>query len=123
MTSLCKNGHALIPEVVYRRKYPEKIRQNNRTRHSRFKDSLGHYSSWMERYYRFIQNGCCMYCGLPISNTVGVYADDRETLEHIIPLSRGGLHCWSNTSLSCRKCNLQKGSKTSTEFSGDKDGR
>lgn len=37
-------------------------------------------------------------------------------LEHIIPLSRGGLHCWENVAVSCQPCNQRKFTKTFAEF-------
>ena len=49
----------------------------------------------------------CIYCGkknLPLE------------IEHIIPKSRGGSSRVSNLTISCRKCNLKKGSQTAEEF-------
>ena len=33
------------------------------------------------------------------------------TIEHVIPLSRGGMHAWSNVKLACFACNTKKGAK------------
>ena len=30
------------------------------------------------------------------------------TIEHIVPLSRGGLHDWSNLALACNSCNTSR---------------
>jgi 5-methylcytosine-specific restriction endonuclease McrA len=49
----------------------------------------------------------CAYCG-----TEGVPLE----VEHIIPKSRGGSNRVSNLTLSCRKCNQKKGSRTAEEF-------
>jgi 5-methylcytosine-specific restriction endonuclease McrA len=49
----------------------------------------------------------CAYCGktgLPLE------------VEHIIPKSRGGSNRVSNLTLSCHKCNQEKGSRTAAEF-------
>lgn len=49
----------------------------------------------------------CVYCGkkdLPLQ------------IEHIVPKSRGGSDRVSNLTLSCQKCNQEKGSKTAREF-------
>ena len=37
-------------------------------------------------------------------------------IEHIIPKSRGGSNRVDNLTISCRKCNLEKGNKTAEEF-------
>ena len=34
-----------------------------------------------------------------------------ETMDHVIPRARGGLHVWENVTASCRKCNHKKGNK------------
>ena len=44
----------------------------------------------------------CCYCG-----TTG-----KLSLEHIIPISRGGLHTLSNILWACRSCNSSKGNDT-----------
>ena len=51
----------------------------------------------------------CIYCQKPI-----VFGED--TLEHKIPLSRGGTNLRENLDIACRKCNLQKNSKTEIEY-------
>lgn len=38
------------------------------------------------------------------------------TLDHIIPLARGGAHSLRNIQLMCRSCNSSKGSKTMKEW-------
>jgi 5-methylcytosine-specific restriction endonuclease McrA len=48
----------------------------------------------------------CFYCH---SNT-NIEAD------HIIPISRGGIHSVGNLIAACRKCNASKGAKTITEW-------
>ena len=53
----------------------------------------------------------CAYCGarnVPLE------------IEHLVPKSRGGSNRVSNLTLSCRKCNQKKGSKTAEEFLKDK---
>jgi 5-methylcytosine-specific restriction endonuclease McrA len=36
-------------------------------------------------------------------------------VEHIVPLSRGGRHLWTNVVTACRSCNTRKGSRTPEE--------
>jgi len=54
------------------------------------------------------QDASCYYCGTSLS--LGF------DLEHMLPLSRGGLHDWRNVCLSCRTCNLKKHTLTAKEF-------
>ncbi len=87
---------------------PEKVREYRRRRRARKLEQLGFFPSWLVRYYRYLQADCCYYCGIDIS--------DSYQVEHLTPLSRGGLHCWSNTVLSCQDCNYRKHTKTLEEF-------
>jgi 5-methylcytosine-specific restriction endonuclease McrA len=49
--------------------------------------------------------GICHLCGL--------FADiDDFHLEHIVPLSKGGAHCYSNVAVSHPSCNRKKGNRT-----------
>ena len=42
----------------------------------------------------------CQYCG-----------NNAESIDHIIPKSKGGEHEWSNVVACCKKCNLTKADK------------
>lgn len=51
----------------------------------------------------------CQLCGEP---TEGVYPHPRSpSLDHIIPLSRGGEHTYANTQCACWICNVLKGDR------------
>lgn len=47
----------------------------------------------------------CIYCGAK-----------AEHLDHVIPLSKGGLHSVGNLAPACAKCNLSKGAKFIVEW-------
>ncbi|MEA1964431.1 MAG: HNH endonuclease [Candidatus Aerophobetes bacterium] len=47
----------------------------------------------------------CQYCGKK-------FKTEELNIDHVVPLSRGGKHSWSNVVCSCISCNLRKGSKT-----------
>lgn len=70
-----------------------------------------HLSDVIER-----DNGTCYICGCKTSRqdyylshgwfTVG---NTYPTIDHVIPLARGGTHTWDNVRLACRLCNSTKG--------------
>ncbi len=47
-------------------------------------------------------NHACQYCG----------SNKHLTLDHVIPLSRGGQHSWDNVVAACVKCNQRKSNRT-----------
>ena len=42
-------------------------------------------------------DGCCHYCG-----------DEATTIDHVMPVSRGGTSDRANLVAACRRCNLEK---------------
>ena len=53
--------------------------------------------------------GICQICGKQINFDCDYNSKDYPSIDHIKPLSRGGLHTWDNVQLSCRGCNIHKG--------------
>lgn len=51
----------------------------------------------------------CYWCKESLSDKV-------THIDHLVPLSRGGLHTISNLRVTCSKCNLKKGNKTPEEY-------
>jgi 5-methylcytosine-specific restriction endonuclease McrA len=51
----------------------------------------------------FIRDGyTCQYCGRQSHDL---------TIDHVVPRSRGGAHCWENLVSACKPCNHRKGGK------------
>ncbi|MBK5092365.1 MAG: HNH endonuclease [Actinobacteria bacterium] len=48
----------------------------------------------------------CQYCG-----------GKAETMDHVVPRSRGGAHSWENVVAACRRCNSKKKDKLPVEAS------
>jgi 5-methylcytosine-specific restriction endonuclease McrA len=54
----------------------------------------------------------CQLCGVKTPKKLrGTWFDNAPELDHIIPLSKGGSHLYSNTQCLCRKCNQEKSDK------------
>jgi 5-methylcytosine-specific restriction endonuclease McrA len=49
--------------------------------------------------------GRCAYCAGP-----------AETIDHVVPRSKGGRHTWENVVAACAKCNHTKGDRTVAEL-------
>lgn len=60
----------------------------------------------------------CLYCNILMDfEELGrKQSPTRATIEHMVPLARGGTHTWENMALACRVCNCTKNSKTPEEF-------
>jgi 5-methylcytosine-specific restriction endonuclease McrA len=58
-------------------------------------------------YERF--EGKCKKCGKELNFDSDVLSNDYPSIDHIIPLCKGGYHEWSNVQLLCRGCNCLKG--------------
>ena len=46
----------------------------------------------------------CQYCDIQLNAT-------NVTMDHVLPMSKGGTTTWTNLVSSCQKCNSYKGSK------------
>ena len=57
-----------------------------------------------------IYGGCCAYCG-----------KSATTMDHVTPLSRGGIHGPDNLVPACQSCNFSKHTKTLDEWNGPKE--
>ncbi|HEX3731652.1 MAG TPA: HNH endonuclease [Mycobacteriales bacterium] len=50
-------------------------------------------------------HGACGYCG-----------DPANTIDHVVPRSRGGRHTWDNVVAACHRCNHLKADRTLVEL-------
>lgn len=54
----------------------------------------------------------CMLCGRSTPERLrGTFRPNAPEVDHIVPLSAGGGHVWSNLQCACRECNIKKGAK------------
>lgn len=62
----------------------------------------------------------CYLCGREMLVRVDRYHPLRATVDHIVPLSRGGEHSYANARPMCRECNLRKGTRKGPRLSRDR---
>lgn len=53
-------------------------------------------------------NMTCQYC-------LKVFTEKKLTIDHVVPLSKGGRHEWTNVVAACSSCNNIKGSRAPEE--------
>ena len=64
-------------------------------------------------------NGICYLCGQScnwddrVITEAGVFiaGDKYPSIDHVVPISKGGKHAWGNVRLACRHCNTMKRDK------------
>lgn len=96
------------------KKYREEHRDyfNNKYREHKLAQKAVSDGTVTLEYERFLldeQNGKCAYCGCDLN-------ESGKHLDHIIPISRGGLHTANNVHWTCPTCNLSKGDKLEDEW-------
>ena len=64
----------------------------------------GRPPKWSRALLMKRDKGLCGYCG-----------GRAETIDHIVPRSRGGETSWLNTVAACRRCNSRKEARTPNE--------
>lgn len=60
--------------------------------------------------------GICAICGLICFCEGDKYSDLYPSIDHIIPISKGGGHVWSNVQLAHRGCNIRKSNLMGEEW-------
>ncbi|HUN91268.1 MAG TPA: HNH endonuclease [Burkholderiaceae bacterium] len=69
----------------------------------------GHAHVGLTKHRLFARDrNVCGYCGVN-------FAESELTVEHIVPVSRGGRHEWTNVVTACRSCNTRKGNRRPEE--------
>lgn len=93
------------------------LKTNKIKRRAREKSSIIDKDITLQKVFE-IDNGICYLCGKPcnkddIQQIEGcwVAGPTYPSIEHVVPLARGGEHSWKNVRLAHMKCNLKKGIK------------
>jgi 5-methylcytosine-specific restriction endonuclease McrA len=74
-------------------------------------DRLPRQEVKFSRHNIYLRDGNrCQYCGHKFTSS-------ELSLDHVIPLSRGGTSSWENVICACLACNVKKGNRTPAEAS------
>ena len=95
-----------------RLKNKEKNRPGKNARQSIRNRTLAHTPYLiLDKELRKIYNSPCFMCG----------CKENQSLDHIVPISRGGSHSVGNIMTLCLQCNMSKHARTITEWKHSKD--
>jgi 5-methylcytosine-specific restriction endonuclease McrA len=74
-------------------------------------------ATWSRRALLQRDEYTCIYCGVQAGERrQGRRVTNRDlTIDHLVPLSRGGNSTWGNTACACRWCNHRKADRTPHE--------
>lgn len=92
--------------LLWSREHPDEKAQHRHARRARVLGAAGKWTASEWRSLRAALGYRCTYCGSAATLTI----------DHRIPLVRGGSNLKENLTLACRPCNSRKGTKTDTEF-------
>lgn len=67
-------------------------------------------SAWWKQQ---LGNGVCHYCG-------NRFKPQELTMDHVVPIARGGVSSKKNCVPCCKSCNTAKGNKTNSEMAVSK---
>jgi len=95
-------------------RHKESVRELHRRRDELIRKSFVEEVDYDTLYER--DNGCCQICGLPVLYDKLASVDWSGSIDHIVPLSRGGEHSMNNCQLAHRICNSLK--LDSIDFTG-----
>lgn len=92
-----------VTKAAWRKANPDKWKEQKARRRAKFKGSGVPAEEWEKLVAQYA--GKCAYCPA-----------DWDTVDHVIPVSRGGGHCVENVVPACRRCNSSKGNKLLSEW-------
>ena len=61
-------------------------------------------------------NWRCAYCKCKVIRSNGGYEHRAATMDHVVPISKGGPHTYENIVTACQQCNNKKSNKIETLF-------
>lgn len=118
-----KQGGVCFCSVKCRKRNKNKVREFTKERKKIRAIKNGGFDSSISSEKLFKRdNGICYICkcncnynDYKIIDSAFVTGDSFPTIEHVVPISKGGTHTWNNVMLACMKCNTNKGTQLINE--------
>jgi len=108
-----QHGKQTLCSDECRRRARSKI-SNQHKEHRLHPGNIIHKDITLEKLYKR-DSGVCYICGRTcdwqdfiVKDGTVICGDNYPSIEHVMPLSKGGLHSWDNVKLACRRCNTLK---------------
>lgn len=89
-------------EALWRRANPDKVAAQQQRRRARLVGAEGTYTADEWNALCLLYENRCLCCGV----------DGRLTVDHVVPLSKGGANSIDNIQPLCGSCNKRKNTKT-----------
>lgn len=109
------NARNWYAKACLRPEHVKKVRDNEYKRKARKVNAFVEEVDLQVIYKR--DKGICWLCEKPVDITLKWPDLGFSTLDHVVPLAKGGLHCYGNIKLAHLSCNCKKGDKTVVEAS------
>jgi HNH endonuclease/Homeodomain-like domain len=90
-------------------KYGNRVKETNRRKRIKANGKV----NWNISIERLLKRDGkeCYLCGEDTNKNLDTNHDDYPSIEHVIPVSKGGTHTWDNVKVAHRKCNTEKRDK------------
>lgn len=95
--------------MAWDRDHPDRLRERMQARRARVKGAFVEKVDLAELWLR--DGGACGICREPVDSTVRHPDPLSKSIDHIVPLARGGLHEARNAQVAHLICNIRKGSR------------
>jgi hypothetical protein len=105
-------------QVLWRQNNKEKYEKYWRDRYARKKGAEGKITTkqWLSLIKYYCYDNKCIACGKELSSNIRT---DKITLDHVVPLTKGGTHWPRNIQPICYSCNSSKSDNNSIDYRWD----